>query len=175
MKGKQALSLVCVVFILPLFTAKLVLDMGWYQKGVTNKGDLLNAPVRAGWLDGDGLWRLVYSIPKVCDPQCENALFQLNQIPIAVGRERERVTSLLLVSQSHANVKENNIQKQDLSFQEQKAILGLPFHGKAIYLVDPLNNFILAYPLSKEKNEQIVQSKGLLSDLRKLMKLSKVG
>lgn len=177
MKGKKALVLVIITFILPVLAAKVVLDMGWFNKGVTNNGELLSQEIRADWLDHNGQWRLVYILPKTCGAPCQHALFQLNQIPVGIGQERERVASILLLPQSKSQlaIKGENITKQLLSPEQLQAMLSLPFVDQAIYLVDPLNNLILAYPIAREKDTQIAQSKGLFSDLRKLMKLSKVG
>lgn len=177
MKGKKALVLVIITFILPVLSAKVVLDMGWFNKGVTNNGELLTQEVRTDWLDYGGQWRLIYTLPTICDAECQYALFQLNQIPVGIGRERKRVASILLLpqSQSQLTIEGENITKQVLSLEQEQVMSSLPFVNQAIYLVDPLNNLILAYPLASEKSAQITQSKGLFSDLRKLMKLSKVG
>lgn len=179
MKGsirkKALLIVVLMIFVLPLLAAKVILDMGWYTKGVTNNGELLSDVVLVNWLENPGKWRLIYVFPASCTLECENAIFQLNQIPIAAGRERERVASILLISDSSLDIQAENITKQRLNSQEKQDITLLPFNEKAIYLVDPLGYVVLAYPLSSEKNIQISQSKGLLADLRKLMKLSKVG
>lgn len=175
MTGKKALILVAVIFVLPVLAAKLVLEMGWYTKGVTNNGELVDGDIKADWLAHEGQWRLVYALPAFCDSQCESALFQLNQIPVAVGRERERVASILLAPDTSEEQGGDNITRQNMDVATLNTLSSLPFSGKAIYLVDPLNYLILAYPVPKEKAEQVTQSKGLLSDLRKLMKLSKVG
>ncbi len=175
MKGKKALLLVTLVFVLPVAMAKLVLEMGWFHKGVTNNGELLAEAVQADWLPHTGQWRLVYALNGDCDRRCESALFQLNQIPVAVGRERDRVASILLTPPSAGVTQGDNVTLQEMDAVQQQDIAALPYADAAIYLVDPLNNLILAYPVPEEETAQITQSKGLLSDLRKLMKLSKVG
>lgn len=173
--GKKTLLVVLMIFILPLLAAKVVLDMGWYTKGVTNNGELLSEVVRVDWLEKKGKWRLIYVLPKTCASLCENALFQLNQIPIATGREKQRVSSVLLFSDFSSDIQDENITKQSLNVKQRQVMALLPFYGSAIYLVDPLGYVVLAYSLSSKKNMQIIQSKGLLADLRKLMKFSKVG
>lgn len=175
MKGRKALLLVALVFVLQVAMAKLVLEMGWFHKGVTNKGELLTEAVQADWLTHGGQWRLIYAFNGDCDSRCESALFQLNQIPVAVGRERERVTSIVLTSPAVAVAQGENVILQHMDPVQQQDIAALPYADATIYLVDPLNNLILAYPVPEDKSAQVTQSKGLLSDLRKLMKLSKVG
>ncbi|PKF51280.1 hypothetical protein [Enterovibrio nigricans] len=177
MTGKKGILLVTIAFLLPVVAAKWVLEMGWYNKGVTNNGELLSGQTKTEWLEHQGLWRLIYTLPEKCTEQCESALFQLNQIPVAVGRERERVASILLVPSDRTEMESvrPQVTEQPIDAVQQKSLSSLPFAGEAIYLVDPLNNLILAYPIPQEKAAQITQSKGLLKDLRKLMKLSKVG
>ncbi|PMN93775.1 hypothetical protein [Enterovibrio norvegicus] len=175
MKGKKALILVTAIFILPVVAAKLVLEFDWYSRGVTNKGELLAEAVNTDWLEENGQWRLVYTLPSDCDALCETALFQLTQIPVAVGREQERVSSIVLVSDTPSDNRNIEVRQQSMDAQQQKTMAALPYGNDAIYIVDPLNNLILAYPIPEGKDAQITQSKGLLSDLRKLMKMSKVG
>ncbi|MDD1782018.1 hypothetical protein LRP49_12635 [Enterovibrio sp. ZSDZ35] len=177
MTGKKAVLFVTIAFLLPVLAAKLVLEMGWYNKGVTNSGELLSGQTQTEWLQHQGQWRLIYTLPDNCDEQCESALFQLNQIPVAVGRERERVASILLVPENRADDEpaQPEVTEQTIDAAQLQTLSALPHAGEAIYLVDPLNNLILAYPIPHSKDAQISQSKGLLKDLRKLMKLSKVG
>jgi hypothetical protein len=42
-------------------------------------------------------------------------------------------------------------------------------------IVDPLGQLVMRYPKVKSETELVSQSKGLLADLRKLLKLSRVG
>ncbi len=174
MSGKKAIIIVFFVFLSPLLLAQLVLKMGWYTKGVTNHGDLIEPPTHLRWLPHQGQWRLLYSMPSACNDQCDNAMFQLNQIPQAIGRETDRVASVVLLKNT------NQFKKPFISYQQPNAkqwqeFNQLPFKPETIYLVDPLNQIVLAYPIPKEKTARVKQSKGLMRDLKKLMKLSKVG
>ncbi len=101
MKNKKAIILVFFVFLSPLLLAQLVLEMGWYTKGVTNHGDLVEPPTHLTWLPHQGQWRLLYSMPSTCGEQCDNAMFQLNQIPQAIGRETDRVASVVLLKNAN--------------------------------------------------------------------------
>lgn len=175
MKGKKALLMLAAVFLLPLAAAKVVLTMGWYQGGVTNKGELINQPATLNWLAQQGQWRLLYLMPKDCSKPCEQALFQLQQIPIAVGADKERVTSILLVDEQNATAEAQQGLIQQRIGADQKRVISSPHGQSAIYLADPLNNVIMAYPITADESQWVVQAKGLLYDLKKLMKLSKVG
>lgn len=177
MTGKKACLLVFFVFALPVIMAKLVLEMNWYTKGVTNQGQWLKEPLELSWLPFEGRWRLVYQLPRVCHIQCEQALFQLQQIPKAIGREQKRVASILLTSETALNdfLTDFSITSHQLNASQQANLSPLPSQNPAIYLVDPFNQVILSYFIPAGSQAQIQQSKGLMKDLRKLMKLSKVG
>ncbi|MFD2177129.1 hypothetical protein [Veronia pacifica] len=182
MKGKQALLIVAAVFILPIAAAKLVLELGLYQGGATNHGLLFADKdiIEADWLDKKGDWRVVYPMPSECTESCKYALFQLGQIPIAVGPNRDRFTGIVLTQSNDVSLplKGNpdlQIQQIDEDVFAQLSALPINHQGDVFYLADPLNNVILAYPIPADNESRIAQGKGLLSDLRKLMKLSKVG
>lgn len=197
MKGKTVCLMIFFIFALPLIAAKLVLEMNWYKQGVTNQGQWMPKITTWSWLPEQGRWRLVYMLPAQCDSQCKHALFQLNQIPKAIGREKERVASILLVKPNQplqTQSLENQIQKsaalpslnatfEQIAFIEHPISAELSLEDKAqlaeikpvIYLVDPLDQVILTYALALDEKTQIKQSKGLMKDLKKLMKLSKMG
>jgi hypothetical protein len=173
MKGRMIVMVLIGIFILPVVVAKLVLEQSWYQKGVTNYGQFIAEPVTLNWLAEKGQWRLVYAVPESCGAQCEQALFQLTQIPIAVGKERDRVTSLAL---TRASRREPEVLTwQTVTPAQQEAIQQPPFTSHTIYLSDPMNNVVLAYPISDDNTQWMAQGKGLLRDLKRLLKLSKVG
>ncbi|WP_244323505.1 hypothetical protein [Salinivibrio costicola] len=161
------------IFVLPVVVAKLVLEQSWYEKGVTNYGQFLAEPATLNWLPEQGQWRLIYRVPEQCDAVCEQALFQLTQIPIAVGKERDRVTSVALTSTT-PNALEV-LTWQTLTTEQAQAWQQQAFDKSTIYLSDPMNNVVLAYPVSDDKTKWVAQGKGLLRDLKRLLKLSKVG
>ncbi|RXJ73041.1 hypothetical protein CS022_12200 [Veronia nyctiphanis] len=187
MKGKKALLIVAAVFILPIAAAKLVLEMGLYQGGSTNNGHLFAEKdmLDAKWLEQQGMWRVVYPMPDDCGEACKYALFQLGQMPTAVGPNRDRFASIILTDAGQENVnqvtaqlsgqKEFLVQQIDAEIARQIEALPISHDGEVLYLADPLGNVIMAYPIPADDSERIAQGKGLLTDLRKLMKLSKVG
>ncbi|QIR04990.1 hypothetical protein HBA18_00515 [Salinivibrio costicola] len=173
MKGRMTLLALIGIFVLPVVVAKLVLEQSWYEKGVTNYGQFLAEPATLNWLPEQGQWRLIYRVPEQCDAVCEQALFQLTQIPIAVGKERDRVTSVALTSTT-PNALEV-LTWQTLTTEQAQAWQQQAFDKSTIYLSDPMNNVVLAYPVSDDKTKWVAQGKGLLRDLKRLLKLSKVG
>ncbi|WP_025738904.1 hypothetical protein [Salinivibrio socompensis] len=173
MKGRITVVVLIGVFVLPVVVAKLVLEQSWYQKGVTNYGQFLAEPVTLNWLAEKGQWRLVYAVPEPCGAQCEQALFQLTQIPIAVGKERDRVTSIAVTRT--ARREPDVLTWQTLNAAQQEDLQQPPFAPHSLYLSDPMNNVVLAYPISDDNTQWVAQGKGLLRDLKRLLKLSKVG
>jgi hypothetical protein len=45
----------------------------------------------------------------------------------------------------------------------------------AIFVADTLDNVILRYPLQIDKEQAILDSRDILSDMRKVLKLSRIG
>lgn len=187
---RTALLALVAVFILPVVLAKLVLDLNWYQGGITNRGKLLESPLTPSWLTaqgdnqglGEGKWQLVYLLPEHCDQACQGALFNLRQVPKAVGAQTSRLGSLVLVAESAQASLSSEIQ----SHLEGLSLLSIPPHvvmqintfeygAKAIYIADPLGNVLMAYPLASEKNAILAQGKDVLRDLKRLLKVSKIG
>ncbi|MGF1680891.1 cytochrome oxidase [Photobacterium minamisatsumaniensis] len=182
MKKHGTLLLLLGAFALPVILAKLVLDLNWYQGGVTNRGELLASPLTSEWLGENEQWQLIYLLPEQCDEQCSGALFNLRQIPQAVGAEQSRVSSLLLVSADSLSTQPDIIRQQVEGVEQRQVpehvvtqLKTLEYGAKAIYIADPLGNVMMAYPLVKGKVEILAQGKDLLRDLKRLLKISKIG
>ena len=181
MKKKGTLLLLLGAFALPVILAKLVLDLNWYQGGVTNRGQLLSTPVTSAWLGERQQWQLIYLLPEACEAKCQGALFNLQQIPLAVGAEKDRVSSVLLRATSdarYAPTVEKQLQalpQQVVSAQVISQMQTLEYGAQAIYLADPHGNVMLAYPLVTGEAAILAQGKDVLRDLKRLLKISKIG
>ncbi len=181
MKGKGKLGLIIFLFLLPVGLAKLILEMKWYDTGQLNQGTLLST-ASPTWLPERDKWQLFYRLPEVCEASCQGALFTLKQLPLAVGVNRHRVSSLVVMSETQfaALPLALDEQLQDLDiwlvkdeYQGEENDLSL---GKnAIYLSDPLGSVVLGYPIASTKTEVLKQGKALLKDLTRLLKLSRIG
>ena len=44
-----------------------------------------------------------------------------------------------------------------------------------VYIIDTLNQAVLFYPVTADKNETVMIARDVLADLRKLLKLSRIG
>jgi hypothetical protein len=187
MKKNRMLLLLLGVFVLPFLLAKTVLDLNWYQGGVTNRGQLLASPLTAEWLSEPETWQLVYLLPESCDEKCEGALFNLRQVPQAIGAYQDRVNSVVLITdglQRDGKVVDEKIMNEEqmngleliaISQQVVSQIKTLEFGMNAIYIADPLGNVMMAYPLVTGQAEILAQGKDVLRDLKRLLKLSRIG
>lgn len=181
-KRSKTPLLLIIVFVLPVILAKFALDNDWFNRGATNKGQLLD-PALDLTLIGEDLqpkWRIIYKLPNNCDVKCDNALYSLNQIWIALGRESDRVESLVIADQQSDQGKFSELEEHPTlvllkSNQQNVNKVFKDVSADGIFLVDTLGNVILRYPTYLEEEQAVLQSRDILADLRKLLKLSRIG
>jgi len=173
-----------LVFTLPVILAKLALENEWFNKGSTNRGELLTPVIEAGSLfviEGEEPhWRLAYIIPAVCDVACENAIFSISQVRTAVGRQMDRVDAVFISTQESDmkavnNLKENNYGKVLIADAKNVNNLFKDAGNNGIFIVDTLGNVVLKFNSTLEREQAIMDSRDILADLRKLLKLSRIG
>ncbi|MCL9773688.1 hypothetical protein [Vibrio methylphosphonaticus] len=174
-KGRLTLLVLILFFTLPFIFAKTILSNHWYQSGVTNHGVLveprmtfedlgLNNPLQRD------TWQLGYVLPSVCQVECQNRLYVLGQTYIALGRHQERVTPVVYVlpGQTLPELPDSVM----LIEVNPQFVSVVPEEGYVI--VDTLGQLVMSFEASNAENEAS-HSKGLLTDFRKLLKLSRVG
>lgn len=180
-KSKTPLILL-VVFVLPVVLAKLALDNDWFNRGATNKGELLSPILDASSLMEElaPKWRILYLLPENCSAECENALYSINQVWVASGKESDRIEAVVvsLDNSDAAKIDElkthPNISLLMLNNDSVNNVFkDVPTDG--IFLVDTLNNVILRYPVFEEQKQAVLKSRDILADIRKLLKLSRIG
>ncbi|BBL90894.1 MULTISPECIES: cytochrome oxidase biogenesis cluster protein [Vibrio] len=172
-KGRIVLvSLICL-FALPAIIAKVVLSQGWYETGVTNRGELVEPYVtleqlgQPSPLDEKG-WLLAYVLPSECKEQCQQQIHLMQQSHIALGKYQERVVPVIWTSE------EANDVDQSIVVMQMNDALSSRVKAGQVLIVDPLGQLVMSY--TPEANEDLVRlSKDVLADLRKLLKLSRVG
>ncbi|WP_298440659.1 hypothetical protein [uncultured Ferrimonas sp.] len=160
--SKRTLLLLLGLFSLPVIAAALVLKLGWYQGGSTNHGQLLSdlsyQQLRVA-NPAEQTWQIVTFVPNQCDHACQQHLQQLNQAHIALGREHTRVIPIAYSSEA---ITAPERFRQVINPPLQQALA--PY---AMVVVDPWGQWVLGY--------QQGQSRDMLLDLRKLLKLSRIG
>ena len=179
-KGRQLALLLTLAFLGPLALAMLLYFNvpGWKPSGSTNYGVLLQPPVTlpeafTQETQMRGHWNLVLSYHGECQAQCRDALIQVRQVRLASGREADRIKRFVLLDQQPADPGFFQNQHPDLAVLSRDTAGGkvLSVHigeQPSYYLVDPLGNIILQYPV-------VPVQKLLLNDLKKLLKLSRIG
>ncbi len=182
------------VFFLPLLAAFLLhyVGDGWRPAGSTNHGDLVQ-PVRSlprvelhtaegAKLDTQSLqgkWNVVYIGDGRCDALCREALVLTRQTRFALNDDMSRVQRVFLATGNCCDRPYLDAQHTDLITARIDDAAGQQFlsafpDGAAsgqqgrIYVIDPLGNLMMSYAPQAPR-------KGLLEDLRKLLKLSHIG
>ncbi|WP_417666163.1 hypothetical protein [Pseudidiomarina sp.] len=175
-KSRVTLVGVVLAFLIPVIGAKLVLDQNWYQGAATNKGTMMVPPVELRQLSNslpEG-WRVALRDDGNCDQACVQGLYAINQLDIALGKETDRV-SPILISANGTQLDLNQVplvkHVQDLALAQ--AVADIPAHH--LFIIDPLGNVVLYYPTYENEEAMRAEAKNLLSDLRTLLKLSKIG
>jgi len=181
--SKKTLILMVIVFVLPVVLAKLALDHDWFNRGVTNKGNLLSPTLNVSSLlvgsEGAGnepKWRLMYVLPSTCDKTCENALFSINQVWLALGKESDRAEPLVLVTPASDKQALSaldaypNVRTQEVDGEATNMLA-----SQSVYIVDTLNNAMLFYQVDSDRDVAVLESRNMLADIKKLLKLSRIG
>lgn len=181
--SKRTMLILATVFIVPVILAKLALEFNWFNKAATNRGELISPALDMSVLkasSADSKWRLLYLLPADCQASCENAIYSLAQVWTALGKESDRVEALVIAT-------ELSDKQQVLSLNEQSTIRLFTSEQQSvnqvfqdtltdgIFIVDTLNNVILRYAPQSEQEQAVLHSRDILQDMKKLLKLSRIG
>lgn len=181
--------ILAVLFLGPLLTAVvLYYSGGWRPTGSTNHGILIQPSVTLPQLSPDagaesaytgdlrGRWTLLYVDTGRCGERCAEALYRGHQTREILGRRQIRVERLY-IHQGEAPP------EPVLAMDEALRVLPASDEGAArviatippavaaadeLLLVDPLGNLMMRFPLEGDP-------KGMVEDLKKLLKLSRIG
>lgn len=175
-KSKLILLLLLATFALPVIIAKLILEFKWYQGGSTNHGQLITQEN----ISYQSLavinpfpkhWQIIYLVPNICNKSCKNQLYLLQQTYTALGKERDRVIAAIAVTNKN-NLQKINTFKLPQFIVKPNMISAL---GNHLIIVDPLGKMVMRYDDISDEQLQQSQSKALLMDLKKMLKLSRIG
>ena len=129
--------LLVVVFVLPVILAKLALDNDWFNKGSTNRGELMEPPLDVSALisDQEPSWRILYVMPDQCDVKCKNALYSLEQVWTALGRLSDRATATVIVTENSGFRKQSCGARKVVQGAESMVLLrkNKDFQGRATH------------------------------------------
>lgn len=182
-RNLRTVGALAALFLLPLLLSFWMYYGGaWQPVARTNYGELLQ-PVHPlpldGWAAGKqlaGKWSLVYLADHACEESCRKALYVMRQTRLSLNNEMDRVNRFVLASGGCCNG--NSLAREfpglillDASVTAaQPALRAFPEaqRAHAIFIVDPLGNLVMRFD-SRDN------PKGLLEDLKKLLKLSHIG
>jgi hypothetical protein len=187
-RGRRVLLVLAAMFLLPVAVAfTLYYGKLWRPAGSASKGELIT-PARPlhvaglrepnGTAAGDvlqGKWTLLYIGDGACDPACRQALVFGRQSRLALNNEMTRVQRVFLATGNccateYFAAEHPGLLALDASSPEAQALLAqFPAdRSHSLFIVDPLGNLMMRHDASQT-------TKGLLSDLKKLLKLSHIG
>lgn len=121
-------------------------------------------------------WRMFYITAETCSEQCEQSLYNMRQINIALGKNQSRVAHAVLHSatartdfislleEKHPHVYRAKIPSQKLQLLQ----LNNPAQQSAIYLMDPHGNIMMRFVDG-------LDPKLILKEINKLLKISRIG
>lgn len=178
-RGKLQLLLLALVFFGPLIVAYVMYFGGSDRQAETNYGVLLDPPVSLDaklHFDADirSRWTLLLLVNgNRCDESCEKTLIDMRQIRLATGREIDRIERMVLIDgalpepllSAHPGLRTLNRQS-NIGAAVSSALTSL--ETDRLYVIDPIGNVILKYSLQPDR-------KLMLKDIRKLLKLSRIG
>jgi len=177
-KSNKTLVVLLLVFILPVAVAKLVLSLELYNGAATNKGALITPEVNYANLAMENpkphAWQVLFFLPATCNEQCQERLYILHQSYIALGKDRDRVTPIIMIN-DHSDtqiLKQLNITFDQVNANHALAALLIE---QQLIIVDPLGSLVMEYDNVIGHDANIAQGKAMIADLRKMLKLSRVG
>jgi len=194
---KQAIVLLILLFLAPTFVALVVHQAPdvLVPEGTTNRGTLVH-PARPLELPQEivlgeqplseylqGRWTLVYIGDADCDATCRENLYKMRQVRIAQNEHMKRVQRLYIVSSgefsdevsAYLAEEQGGLDVIALSagqldrFSELFGLDTTPVESaERVYFVDPLGNLMMYYQPDADAG-------GMLKDLKKLLKFSRIG
>lgn len=179
-RQRRTLVLLLALFFLPLISS-FVLYYGfqWRPAGGTNHGELLQ-PVRqmpgvaAPLLEK---WALVHVGDGRCDDACRNALVVARQTRLSLNKEMVRVNRALLATGECCDNEYLGREHEGLLIVDagdaaaRAALLAVLPEGDLsndLFIVDPRGNIVMRFDARDNP-------RGLLEDMKKLLKLSHIG
>ena len=177
-RGRLQLILVLLVAIGPMILATSMYRFKfWVPDNRSFHGELIgNGQSRAdlGVQTQESRWQLLVSAPSDCSADCQQLVYLARQIQIGLGRDAGRASHALAIAQPLSADYDTKLSREYPQLQRyslelgryQKAAPGI--ETPQLWIVDPHGNLVLRYGAE-------VNGKGLLKDLRQLLKLSNIG
>lgn len=145
-------------FLLPFVFGTLAYERGWFRGGATNHGELIQPPLALSALARPpvlepgqrGRWLLIQVDGRDCDATCAQGHATLHRLQAGLGRERERVAVLTLAADA-------------------------TLAAGHWYIADPQGWIMLRYAIPADASQVLPRVQDVLDDLKKLLKVSRIG
>ncbi len=188
--GRIKFLLIVFIFTVP-FVISYYLSKDYHAGGelqTSNYGSFINPIIELSQTNFDDYsgenfnvnkhltkWSLIYRMPKNCLQSCSDEIYLIRQVNIALGKDMNRLERVIVLNQTMLNS-----EVDDVVDKYPKAIvvknnsstfineINKITERHVLLLTDPLGNVILGY-------DEGFEGKKLLKDIKKLLKLSKIG
>ena len=189
-QGKIKFLLIVTIFVLPFAVSNHLYNkhLSGEKLGTTNYGifiDPIISLTETSFFDLsknnkkynslERKWYLIYNIRSECSETCLNEIYLLRQINIALGKDMDRVKRIILLGEQNDEDFNNELIEKYPNLiivsnqpSSLKNIITSIKNNHNLFLVDPNGNVILGY-------DENFNGKKLLKDIKKLLKLSKIG
>lgn len=166
LKTNKQFIIIVFLFTFPLLASVLLFHYhDYFHLKTLNRGTLITSPMDVRYLytraknAEQKKWRIVYVADENCNHQCEEIHHQLQQVQKALGKDSDRVKTMLINDHSVLQqLKTSLIQQKNKNFVV----------NNKIYLVDPLGNLFMYYPSD-------VNPMDVLNDLKRVLEVSQIG
>jgi hypothetical protein len=180
-RQRRILIGVALMFFAPL-AISFILYYGhaWHPGGRVNHGELIEPPrplPDAGLPPPHSLqhkWTLLYVQRGSCDALCLKRLYDMRQVRTALDRDMDRVQRVMIADKDCCEQQQLHEMHPDLitvarseAVEPLLKLLPEP-DSHRVYLIDPLGNVMMFYAAD-------TQAKGLLEDMKRLLRLSQIG
>ena len=180
--NRRPLIAMVLLFVGPLVLAWVLYFTGvWRPAGQAHHGTLVEPAINvAEQLESQETllteqWSLLQVVTGSCDAACIELEERLGQVRLALGHRRDRVRRVLLwLGQADPSVSFED-PALNLLTVDSNGVFAKSFEANklasldtSVFLVDPIGNLVMVYPAD-------VEQRALLEDLKRLLRLSRIG
>ena len=178
MTAKKEFWALLALFIMPIALGTLFFyfNPSYFSQSTINYGELVRPVIATDTSDIeikgdaslDGIWTIVY-VASSCDSVCDKAVTDIKTIRTLINMDMRRIQRMLITKDSSSpKIIDENLIKAKITSERLANSLS-KFPENAIYLIDPIGNFMLYY------KPQGINIKFVIRDLKRLLKYSRIG
>ena len=188
LRARLVLLGVASIFMIPILVSWYLVFFTDFKKedGGTQKGEIISPVIPLGELEVYDIkngaissinekWTLVFFVDSECNQFCEDKLYQVRQIRLALGKDRDQVDRLLVSRKVQSWEKFSDVfNGQKYIDPQSKGYVGLikkfddypGFDRRGTYLVDPFGFLMMKYKTD-------ANPMGTIKDIERLIKNQK--